>query len=105
MMTGLSSTAGLSHIPKHQNYKRLALWRLYVTKFMYQDSVLYILSRNLPDTGFSTAAVKGKVKENDENAKSHMVLNVREIPVTMVRLLVLLKRNTTKLWKELESAI
>lgn len=97
------STNDTPKIPRLQNSKGFALWRLYVTELMRRDGVLHVLTESPPDPNSSTAEARAQWLKDDQKARPHIVLNLAEEPATLVTSLLISDASTKEVWERLRN--
>ena len=102
-MTSSSSTHDSGKIQKLTNSKDYPLWSVYVPEITLKDGLIHTLSDDPPNEELSTTAAVNKFRKEDEKARPHIVLNLREEPETLVTYLLMDKATTKVVWNKLSA--
>ena len=95
------SSSNDNKVPKLQNSKCFALWRVYVMELMRKDGVLNLLREDPPDPNTASNGALARFQKEDQKARPHIVLNLGEEPATMITSLLLSGATTEAVWDKL----
>lgn len=96
-----TSNSDTPKIPKLQNSKGFAIWRIYVRELLRKDNVLHVLTETPPNPETSNVRAVEAWKKSDLKARPHLVLNLGEEPATLVTSLLLSDASTKQVWERL----